>query len=244
MKVANRVRSFFERLLDLVTMSLFVILLFIGLYAFYDARHVVDSGELSDDILAIAPSEENDSFDLAEMQKINNEIIGWIKIDDTHIDYPIMQSTDNSKYLTRNYKGEYATMGSAFADYRNNKLNDDFSIIYAHRMKDGLMFSDVTNYNEQSYFNSHLSGKVYADGKNYDLRVVGFSAVNVIEADFYNIEHYRGDSMGVYLSLSPKFKYQSEESVAEGDKLMMLSTCDTNARYKRDVLLVKLEEVK
>ena len=148
MKVVGKIRAFFERFLDLVLMSLFMSLLFIGLYAFYDARNVADSGKLSGDILSVAPSEEKDDFDLSEMQKINNEIIGWVKIDDTHIDYPIMQSNDNAKYLSRNYKGEFATMGSVFADYRNNKLNDSFSIIYAHRMKDGLMFSDIVKYNE------------------------------------------------------------------------------------------------
>ena len=92
MKVVNSIRAFLERALDLVTMSLFLILLFIGLYAFYDAQHVVDSGKLDDDVLAVAPSAEKDSFNLDEMKAINDEIIGWIKINDTHIDYPYKKS--------------------------------------------------------------------------------------------------------------------------------------------------------
>jgi len=244
MKVVNSIRAFLERALDLVTMSLFLILLFIGLYAFYDAQHVVDSGKLDDDVLAVAPSAEKDSFNLDEMKAINDEIIGWIKINDTHIDYPVLQSEDNAKYLVRNYKGEFATMGSAFADYRNNKLDDKFSIIYAHRMKDGLMFSDIINYNEKDYFDSHLSGKVYTEGKKYNLSVVGFAAVNVANADFYNVERYKDDSVSAYIAMAPSFRYASGVQVKAGDKLMVLSTCDTDARYMRDVLLVKLEETK
>lgn len=244
MKVVGKIRAFFERFLDLVLMSLFMSLLFIGLYAFYDARNVADSGKLSGDILSVAPSEEKDDFDLSEMQKINNEIIGWVKIDDTHIDYPIMQSNDNAKYLSRNYKGEFATMGSVFADYRNNKLNDSFSIIYAHRMKDGLMFSDIVKYNEKDYFGSHLTGKVYTDNKKYDLKVIGFSVANVANASFYEVDRYKNDSMAAFSSLLKEMKYTSDEFVTVGDKLLLLSTCDTNARYKRDVLLVKLVEAK
>ena len=244
MKAMKTAIAITERLLDLVTMSLFLVLLFVGMYAFYDANHVVSSGELGDDVLAVAPTEEHDDFSLEEMRKINKDIIGWIKIKDTHIDYPILQGKDNSEYLVRNYKGEYATMGSVFADYHHNKLNDSFTVIYAHRMKDGLMFSDVTNYSDQNFFGSHLEGKVYTESKKYDLHVVGFAAVNVASTDIYNIGSYKNNSFAAYSTLKSSFEHVSNIAVLPGDKLMMLSTCDSDARYKRDVLLVKLEEAK
>jgi DivIVA domain-containing protein len=102
----------------------------------------------------------------------------------------------------------------------------------------------VPDYNEKDYFDSHLSGKVYTEGKKYNLSVVGFAAVNVANADFYNVERYKDDSVSAYIAMAPSFKYASGVQVKAGDKLMMLSTCDTDARYMRDVLLVKLEETK
>lgn len=65
--------------------------------------------------------------------------MGWININDTPIDYPIMKGNDNEFYLTRDFNKEYLTSGSIFMDYRNEGFQDRNTVIYGHHMRDGSM---------------------------------------------------------------------------------------------------------
>src|SRR5690625_1290954 len=77
-----------------------------------------------------------------ELLKQNEDVVGWITVDGTQIDYPILQAEDNVKYLNRNFYHEESRAGSIFLDYRNDiQLDDERNIVvYGHRMKDGSMF--------------------------------------------------------------------------------------------------------
>lgn len=85
------------------------------------------------------------SFD--ELRKVNDDIVGWINMKDTMIQYPIVQSSDNAFYLTRNYLKNDTRAGSIFMDYRNDVLQESpNTVVYGHRMRDGSMFAGLTNY--------------------------------------------------------------------------------------------------
>src|SRR5699024_4709303 len=82
----------------------------------------------------------------------NEDVVGWITIDDTKIDYPIVQAGDNLTYLNRNFYGEETRAGSIFMDYRNNLAHDNKNIIvYGHRMRDGTMFQQLTKFLEADF---------------------------------------------------------------------------------------------
>ena len=86
---------------------------------------------------------QDKEIDFDELHKINPEIKAWLKINNTEIDYPVVQTSDNTKYLTRNYRGDFATAGSIFVDYRNHGFKDDFTLVYGHRMDGKLMFGGI-----------------------------------------------------------------------------------------------------
>lgn len=228
-----------EKVLDFVVGAVFLWLIFVGVYAFIDERVVVASSQLGQDIREIAEAmktEEGNPLD--GLKEINDEIIGWVTIDGTRIDQPIMQARDNKKYLTRDYTGGFGNGGGAFVDYRNNGLEDEFSVVYGHRMKDGIMFSDITLFSDKEYFEAHQTGTVYTEHGKYSTEVVGFAVLDVATTEIYDIERFRGDSFAAYRAIS--FVYESEVEVGPGDKLVLLSTCDRDARAKRDILLLKL----
>mgnify|MGYP006379642681 FL=1 len=78
---------------------------------------------------------------LTELQTQYDEMIGWIQIEQTKIDYPIMQAENNEFYLTHSYEGKKLRAGSIFLDYRNDPfLNDRHFIIYGHDLRNGSMF--------------------------------------------------------------------------------------------------------
>ena len=79
-------------------------------------------------------------------------MVGWIVVDDTNIDYPVMQGYDNSQYLNLDPYGEYSLSGSIFLDSRNSSdFTDPYSIIYGHHMEYGKMFGAIDDYLDDQY---------------------------------------------------------------------------------------------
>lgn len=92
--------------------------LLIGIYIIYDGLIVTRSAVLSDEIMEYAKAD--DSVDIQGLKTINEDIVGWIRIHGTEIDYPVLQSINNEYYLSRNCWREFATAGSIFLDYKND----------------------------------------------------------------------------------------------------------------------------
>ena len=115
-----------------------------------------------------------------ELKKENEDIIGWLEIKDTNINYPILQGTDNEYYLTHNYKKEKVTGGSLFLD-----KNYDFSIpssnllIYGHRNKKGIMFEDLLKYKDEEFYKEHskIRFTTTEDDSEYEIISVFYSRV-------------------------------------------------------------------
>ena len=133
MKIINGLVKLFDKLINHIVLIILLILLLYSGYALYDAYATYEKAELSDEILQYRP-EENEKFSLKSIQKdINEDICGWIRIDNTNIDYPVVIGEDNSEYLNNDYKKEYSITGSIFIDYRNDRdFKDDYTIIYGN----------------------------------------------------------------------------------------------------------------
>lgn len=88
------------------------------------------------------------------------DVVGKVKIEDTDIDYLVVQTDDNDYYISRGYEGKESKSGSIFMDYRSesNKLKEDLSgniVIYGHNMKSGTMFHNLRYYKKEKYLNEH-----------------------------------------------------------------------------------------
>ena len=98
--------------------------------------------------------------DFKALKKINPDIVAWIRIPDTSIDYPVVQGNDDSYYLTHTFKKAEHVAGAIFLDSDNNAdFSDDKNIIYGHNMKDGSMFQGLHKYENEQYLETH--NKVY-----------------------------------------------------------------------------------
>ena len=92
-------------------------------------------------------------IDLSKFEK--TPVIGWIRIDDTNVDYPVVQSEDNEFYLHHLYNGEENSAGSIFVDYRNDGFKNRHVILYGHHMRNETMFHDILNYQDENWANDH-----------------------------------------------------------------------------------------
>lgn len=159
-------------------------------------------------------------IDLASLRAVNPECIGWIEIPGTNIDYPLMHTTDNVKYLEVTFEGTWNPSGAIYLDAENTA---DFamanSIIYGHHMKDGSMFAGLASFLREDYRNAHNEILIYTEEgiRHYEV----FSASTVLTTDrpmsiWFDDAEQEGaflSEMGGNLALSPD------------DRIITLVTC-------------------
>ena len=124
-----------------------------------------DSVELIQDVITQEENEEKPKIDWEKLENINKNIIGWIKIEGTHIDYPILQDNANLKYLNRSFNGKYNPNGSIFT-LNDKPFQEDETIIYGHNMKSTIMFSELDKYMKEDFFYNHSSFEIYTKWQN------------------------------------------------------------------------------
>ena len=158
------------------------------------------------------------------------DAVGWLYCEGTPINYPVMQSDDNDYYLRRLPDGTYNTAGSLFANYRCGEIGESNNyIIYGHNMKNGTMFSSLTKYKSQSYYNEHPVLYLYTPEGDYKIELIaGF--VSKLTGGVYESEQSVAQILE-YRSLST---FVADVSLSESDMFITLSTCSyeyENARY-------------
>lgn len=240
MKKQIKIREHVELAVDSVTLAVFFMIFFIGGYAILDAK-IVDSGtSVDEEISSLSPSSQNGDFDFNELKSINPEIIAWLRIDNTGLDYPIVQANDNSKYLVRNYRSEYNTAGAIFVDSRNNKFSDDFTIIYGHRVDGVKMFGELTKFSENAFFSDHTTGTLYTENGVYDLKTIAYAVLNIGTTKVYKLRtNKNGQNEAITTEVLSNAKNQTAD-YGNTKQLLMLSTCDKDTKNYRDVLLLSM----
>lgn len=171
--------------------------------------------------------------------KVNKDIVGWITIPGTKVDYPVVQATDNAFYLTRNFKKERSSHGSIFMDYRNTGLEDRNTIIYGHHMKDGTMFGAISGYKNRSY----LKGREYIQHDSLEQpEVYQIFSVYVYRPGKGSLRRtFASDSeYSQYLGqISRASLYDTGTSVESTDKILTLVTCSYEFADARLVIHAK-----
>lgn len=110
-----------------------------------------------------------------KLKKINSDIVAWIYVKGTNIDYPVVQGKTNQSYLHTNFKKQYTYGGCIFLDSKDNKqfaLNDN-NVFYGHHMRNGSMFADLVKFREEKFARKHTI-ELYTPDKIYHLKA--FSA--------------------------------------------------------------------
>jgi len=207
----------YERLI----LILLVLVLLVMTWCMYDSYYVY-SHALNDDILKYKPGQSDIS---PEDPPLSDDMVAWITLDGTNIDYPVMQGRDNVKYLNTDPFGKYSLSGSIFLDFRNSPdLSDDYSLLYGHHMEYGKMFGALDDYLDLSYLKDHSTGTLMIgkDGaKKYKLTV--FASMRASNREEVVFDPGKGDIRDfikqhnqVYTQ-DPKGRILALSTCAEGD---------------------------
>jgi sortase B len=188
----------------------------------------------------VAQEIEEDVFpevhiDLDALQATNSEVVAWLWIPETEINYPILRGTDNQKYLTRNYQLKYDASGSIFMDFRNSaEFSDDNTILYGHNMKHGAMFGGLKKYGDAGYREDHPY--IYVFTREGTMKYEIFAAYKTESTSrSYTREFFENaEEFLAYIALSAGGNLT--QLPGEGTRLLTLSTCTSVRKTERFVI--------
>lgn len=181
------------------------------------------------------------NINFTELKNVNPDCVGWICIENTNINYPVVQGSDNNYYLKHLINGKENRAGCIFLDYRAN-ISDRRSIIYGHNMKNGTMFYDLAKFKNQSYYDEHKKGLLITPEYTYEIQFFAGYVTNVDDMA-WKIDFASDEEFDVWLkNIKDKSSISSDITPIVTDRIITLSTCSyefKNARYVLHGILVK-----
>lgn len=139
--------------------------------------------------------QERDYSDFSKLLEVNSDTVGWLFMPGTKINYPIVQTTDNEKYLHTGFNGEDNVSGTIFLDYESDPdMMGKNNIIYGHNMKNGTMFRDLLQYKNKEFFEEHRYFQIYTLDRVINLKAIscfyGKADADIRQTRFNNQEEY------------------------------------------------------
>ena len=180
---------------------------------------------------ALLPAAPPPSVDFDALREINPDITGWLVLADSPISYPIAQGPNNDYYLKRLYDGKRGKAGTPFLDYRNRAdFGDRNSIVYGHNLLDGSMYSCLTLYAEQDYFDAHPSMLLLTPHDDYMVEVFAAFEASPKEAGAdtspWRMEWDTDAEYAEWLKqATERSAVRTGIAPASADRVMTLSTC-------------------
>lgn len=181
--------------------------------------------------------------DFDSLSDINEDVIAWIYVEGTNINYPIVQGEDNDYYLHYTFTGEENRVGSIFMDYRcENDFTGRNSVIYGHRLSDKTMFTALKNYKKQWYYNTYPNYVIVTPEKNYLVKI--FSGyVATVKDEAWQVNFDSDEEFEVWLkNTKAKSLFKSNVTPKATDHIITLSTCTYEFDNARFVLFGVLTE--
>lgn len=219
---------------------------------FYISGYLQDKEQL-DELKSIAQTvddnTQNSNNKYAELYAQNSDFIGWIRIDGTGIDYPVVQSKDDPDfYLKHNFSKEYSRFGIPYMQ-ENCGLSSDNIIIYGHNIKSKSMFNELTEYKDKDFYSAHkyITFDTLNEQRTYEV-VAAFKTVAYSDSGFQYYAFVNANTeedFNAYIAKCKALSFYDTGVTAEyGDKLLTLSTCEYSQENGRFVVVAKLIEVK
>ena len=182
---------------------------------------------------------------LLALHRENSDCIGWIKIEGTTIDYPVMhRPSEESYYLHRDFYGEYSANGCLFLSELCNPDTSDNLIIYGHHMNSGKMFAALDQYKDSGFYLEHplISYDTLQGSETYHIFAV-FCTPVYTGSDFPYYTFTKAEDaagyQGYIKAVKERSLYDTGISAVFGEKLLTLSTCEYSQRNGRVVVVAK-----
>lgn len=187
----------------------------------------------------VKPSSEIDKIpqiDFSKLKEVNNAIVGWIIIDGTQVNYPIVKGKDNSYYLNHSYDKSYNSYGSIFMDYRSNENFSDLNtFIYGHYTSNGSMFGELKKYMEESFYKEHPFFYILTPNGNYKVDVISAYTDDALSSSYNAKFNDLNDYQRYIEKIRLKSRYSTDISVNYIlDRTITLYSCSHESGSKTE----------
>ena len=236
-KTAKFIVKIIDHMVNLTALLLILMTMFLSCYMLWDSNQVYQAADAKNYEAYIPTEKHTKSFE--ELQKINPDIIGWIRVNETNINYPLLQAEDDDTYMNTDAEGRYSLSGAIFLHCANKEDLSDFNnMIYGHHMEKHMMFGDVGLFTEKEYFDEHPYGNLFFDGKDH-----GIEFYALIQADAYNETLFSvcadtQEARRAYLQeIEANVLHRRNLKITENDHLVLLITCTSEMTNGRNILV-------
>lgn len=240
----KRVYRFFDNAIDMIVVIVLLALTFCGAYAIWDNYALADTASAVQ-WQPYKPKVPDDTAGFSELRTINDEVVGWIELYGTKVDYPVCYSPDGDKYLNKNARGETSSTGAIFVDYRcSPDFSDLETIVYGHHMEANAMFGGLDFFMDQDYFDGHRYGKIYANGEEKGLDILCSLKASAYDSTVYaaNITNPAIEAEYVSHLLSLAVCKRSEPAATDTGRIVVMSTCSKEMTDARTLVVARITD--
>ncbi|MBE5971196.1 MAG: class B sortase [Lachnoclostridium sp.] len=242
LKAANSLLNF------VVILALCVSGLYAG-YALWDNNQVYAAAQnVQADMIKLKPkvveAEEDAGASFEELLAINEDVCAWVSLDNTNVDFPVLQGDTNLTYINRDVYGNFALAGSIYLDSRNeHEFHDLVNLLYGHHMDDGEMFGDLDKYKDEKFFHENKTGSLILPDRIYDLEIFACMLVGASEDVIFEPQEYKSDIKKLLDFTEKNAMYYDADTIAElretngEQQILLFSTCSTEFTDARTIVL-------
>ena len=224
-KTIRFIDSAYNRIVAVLCLLLFLVCL----YAMIDALNVYlnanDTG-----VLKYKPELGHGA---EVLQELSDDAVAWLTVDNTTIDYPVMQGKNNDEYINKDPYGNFSLSGSIFLDSRNSAdFSDSYSLLYGHHMDHGMMFGALDNYKEKNFFDQHRTGTLITNaGKDYTIHFFAAGKVDATEKTVFDPPESNNEQLLQFIKQhADNFDPQGVDAHSN---ILALSTCQSAENVER-----------
>ena len=219
-------------------------------YALWDNSRVYAAADnVQAGLLAFKPQpQEDNSLSFGQLRDINPDVCGWLTLDGTAIDYPVVQGESNFTYLNTDVYGSFALAGSIFLDVDcDADFSGRYSLLYGHHMENGRMFGDLDKYKDGAFFRQNTTGTLTLPGGSYRLEVLACLVVPASEQAIFAPGKWRSDAGGLLPFVEENALQMDAQALRalekepEGAQFLAMATCSGEYTDARTVVLARME---
>ncbi len=221
-----------------------------------DLNKIIDIVEIENGENINPPSDKEDMYwkflkysmidvNIEDLKNVNKDVNGWLYVNNTNVNYPIVQSSDNDYYLNHQLDKKYNSAGWIFMDYRNNSImnNNKNTIIYGHGLYNNALFGSLKNTIKDKWFKNNKNLVIKSVDNSYSYLWQIFSIYTIPTTSDYIITDFNNDDEYVnFLDLiSNRSIYNFNVNLNKDDKIITLSTCyNSSTKLVIHAKLIKL----
>ena len=212
-------------------------------YALWDNNQVYAAVDnVQGELLQFKPAADGENgASFEELLAINSDVKAWLTLDNTAIDYPVVQGENNFSYINTDVYGDFALAGSIFLDSDcDGSFHDPYSLLYGHHMVSGQMFGDLEKYQDAAFLREHRTGTLLLPDGACTLEVFACLLVPASEEHIFRPEHWQED-------VSPLLDWAEGEALCwettdRPQRVLAMSTCSSAFTDARTVVLAAIQE--